>query len=68
MQTIKELNYEAYMQEDLSQYLGEWIIIVEGKVVAHGKDISEVTGEAREKYPDKRFMIAKVPGNDTMIY
>ena len=61
-------NYNFFMETDLSKYIGEWIAICNGKIVAEGKDIKDVYKEAKKKCPNKRPLITKVPEKETMIF
>lgn len=61
-------NYDFFMKLDLSEHIGEWIAVCEGKIVARGRDIKKVYAEAKEKYPNKKPFIAKVPEKETMIF
>ena len=47
---------------------GKWVILLDEHVIASGDDIKEIIKEAQEKYPNKRFILAKVPEEGTMIY
>lgn len=53
-------NYEWYLKKDLSSYGGEWVAIIDEKVVAHGKDVSEVIKEVKTKHSNKMPLITKV--------
>jgi hypothetical protein len=61
-------NYEAYLQMKTGPYTGEWVILCEGKIVSHGKELKKAVSEARKKCGKKRLMIAKIPGKETLIY
>lgn len=60
--------FEFYIKTDLSKYKGKYIAIVEDKVVASGENAKEVFEEAKKKFPNKRPLIAKIPGEDTLIF
>ncbi len=60
-------NYEAYMSTNLEKYLGEWIAVAEGKIVAHGENPKEVYWEFKKKYPDKIPFLACVPKSTALI-
>ncbi|MBI2629091.1 succinyl-CoA synthetase subunit alpha [Candidatus Pacearchaeota archaeon] len=66
--TTQELNYNFFMESDVSQYIGEWIAICENKIVSHGKDIKEVAKIAKALCPGKKIMFARVPDNEAMIF
>jgi hypothetical protein len=60
-------NYEYFMEADLHGFVGEWIAIVDRRVVSHGRDVRVVFKEAKKKCPDKKPFMARVPGEETMI-
>ncbi len=60
-------NYEFFLDTDLSKYAGNWVVIVNRKVVASGKDIKKMVLETRKKYPGKKPFIAKVPEPTAII-
>jgi len=68
MEQALERNYEAYLQTNLSSYLGEWVAICDNKVVSHGKNVKKVFEEAKKKYPNKKPLLTKVPSKETLIF
>ena len=60
-------SYNFFLKSDLSKYIGEWIAIVDDKIVAHGKDVKKIYEEAKKNYSKKRPLITKVPEKETMI-
>lgn len=67
-QKIQEENYHYYMSADISMYSGEWIAICENKIVAHGYNLKEVVEEANKRSMGKKFLLARVPSEETMIF
>ncbi len=67
VEEIMDKNYEFYINADLSEYAGKWIAIVDGKVVASGDRADEVIDKVRKEYPDKKFLISKVPEPGMLI-
>ena len=48
------------------EYVGEWIIICDDKIVAHDKDLAKISGEISKcKHTPT---IAKIPKKDTLIF
>ncbi len=66
--TIQEANYEFFMEADVSRYIGEWVAVCEERIVAHGHDIKEVTKTAVKACKGKKFLLARVPDRETMIF
>jgi len=50
------------------QIKGKWVILLDNHIIASGDDIKELIKEAEKKYPNKKFILAKVPEEGTMIY
>ncbi|MDP2924760.1 MAG: DUF5678 domain-containing protein [Nanoarchaeota archaeon] len=65
---MKNNDYKVFLEADVSGYNDEWIAICDGKIVSHGKNIKAVLLEANEKCPNKKPLIAKIPGEETMIF
>jgi hypothetical protein len=65
---VLKSTYNHFLQTDLSRYRGEWIAIYDSSVVSHGKNLKEVVKIAKEKYPNNKFLLVKVPTEDTMIF
>jgi len=60
-------NYSAYMSLNLEKFTGEWVGLVEGKIVAHGLDAKEVYADCKKSYPNKAPFLACVPKAVAMI-
>jgi hypothetical protein len=52
---------------NLGKYVGKWIVIVNNKVVSTGTVGKEVYAEAKEKYPDSKPLLMKVPSETVML-
>jgi hypothetical protein len=61
--TEKEVskNYEFYINSDLNEYAGKWIAIIDEKIVVIGDRADDVIREVKEKCPDTKFLLSKVP-------
>lgn len=51
-----------------SEIKGKWVVLLDEHIIASGDDIKVILKEAQEKYPNKRFVLAKVPEEGAMIY
>lgn len=60
-------NFESLSEEDISKYAGEWIAIVDNKIVSHGKSFRDVFAEAKKNYPGKRPLFGKLPENSLTV-
>jgi len=66
--TIQELNYQYFMELDISSFVGQWIAICEDKIIANGKNLKEVAERAKKNSLGKKFLLARVPSQETMIF
>ncbi len=53
-------DYEWYLKEDLSNYAGQWVAILDKKVVASGRNIGRLLEEFKKTHPGKTPMITKI--------
>ena len=53
-------NFEFFVKSDLSNFMGTWVAILDGKVVAHGKNFKEVAEKVDKEFPKKRALLTKV--------
>ncbi len=51
-----------------SEIKGKWVILLDEHIIASGDDIKEIIKEVQSKYPRRKFVLAKVPEEGTMIY
>jgi hypothetical protein len=64
---LSEFEHVLSMGDKLGDYVDEWIAVVNGKIIATGKDGKEVYKKAKELYPDKRPFIMRVPVDKVMV-
>jgi hypothetical protein len=62
-------DYEYFTSRSFPQYAGEWIIIIQQKVVAHGpgRRMPVMMQWAKQKYPGRPVFVAKIPRAVTQI-
>ena len=53
-------NYEWFLKNDFGAYAGKWLVILDEKIVAVGKDVTKIIKEVNEKYPNQKPFITKV--------
>ena len=63
---MQEKSYQYYIETDTSKYVGEWIAVAGDRILAHGKNVKKVVAEANKS--GKKFILAKVPSQETMIF
>jgi hypothetical protein len=59
--------YDFFMSHDVSAYSDQWVAIADDKILAHGKKVKAVLGEAEKKSKGRKFLLTRVPGKETMI-
>ena len=64
---MEELKYFAEFPQELKKYRGKHVAIIGNRVVAFGDNAIEVYKKAKEKYPDKKPVLAYVPREETLI-
>lgn len=52
---------------DLSPFKGQWVAILDKKVIANGNDLKKVVKESEKKYPKKKAIITKVSKDDILV-
>lgn len=60
-------NFEAYYNLDKTGLENQYLILIDGEVVAKGEDIETMLEEVRQKYPDEIPFVAKVPDRKMLI-
>lgn len=60
-------DYDWFVESELSEYRGEYVIILDEEVVYHGKDLTEILKEFRRNYPNQVPKVAKIPDEETLI-
>lgn len=61
-------NYDFFMKTDLSKFIGKWIAICNARIVSYGDDAKKVYEEAKQKCPEERPLLTKVPEKNAMIF
>lgn len=60
-------NFQAFLKLGISKYLNQYIVMIDKKVVASGKDIVSMLKAVRKKYPHKTPFIAKIPEKSVLV-
>ena len=55
-----QLDYDWYLSQNLEQYAGLWIAIVNKAVVVKGKSLKEVLNATKSRYPDEEPFVTRV--------
>jgi 2-polyprenyl-3-methyl-5-hydroxy-6-metoxy-1,4-benzoquinol methylase len=67
-QAVLDKNYDFFLETDLDKYKGEWVIICNNEIISHGNNLKEIVEEAKKKCGSKKFLITRVPSEETMIF
>lgn len=60
-------NFEAFLKLAPSKYLDQYLVMIDKKVVASGKDIVSLLKAVRKKYPHSTPLIAKIPERSVLV-
>ena len=60
-------NMEAYLTLDTEGMEGKYLVFVDGKLVAKGKDLRRMLARVRRQYTGEVPCIVKVPEEGTLI-
>lgn len=60
-------NLQAYLRLNKSRYKDQYIVLVDGKLVARGKDIEKILKRVQKSYPRRVPFVARVPGNEVLV-
>ncbi len=63
----EELNYFASFPEELRGLRGKHVALIGREVVASGDSAMEAYRQAKEKFPDKKPVLAYVPREETLV-
>ena len=54
-------------QEEMRKYAGQYVAVMDGKVVASGKNLYKKVEELEKKFPDKKILVTYIPTEDLLI-
>ena len=60
-------DFQWYVNADLDQYRGEYVVILDEHVLYHGPNLAELLREFRKHYPDQTPKVAKIPLEETLV-
>lgn len=53
--------------EEMRKYAGQYVAVMEGKVVASGKNLYKKIEKLEKKYSDKEIVVTYIPTEDLLI-
>jgi hypothetical protein len=59
-------NYRLSLEE-MKKYAGQYVAVMDGRVVASGRDLYRKVEELEKKNPDKEIVITYIPTEDLLI-
>lgn len=59
-------NYRLSLEE-MKKYVGQYVAVMDGRVVASGRDLYRKVEELEKKNPDKEIVITYIPTEDLLI-
>jgi len=51
----------------MRKYAGQYVAVMDGKVVASGKNLYQKIEELEKKHPDKKILVTYIPTEDLLI-
>lgn len=60
-------NFQTFLKLNKSEYANQYVIIIDKKFVASGKDIVSMLKTVHKKYPKKIPFVAKIPGKSVLV-
>ena len=59
-------NYQLSLEE-MKKYAGQYVAVMDGRIVASGRDLYRKVEELEKKNPDKEIVITYIPTEDLLI-
>ena len=53
--------------EEMRKYAGQYVAVMDGKVVASGKNLYRKIEELEKKHPNKKILITYIPKEELLI-
>ena len=60
-------NFKTFLKLNLPSLADRYVILVDKKVVAKGKDIVSLLDSVHKKYPNKIPLVAKIPDKSALV-
>lgn len=65
---MKSKNFDTYLELQKDKYEGEYIVLVDGKLINHRPNLEEMVEQVRKQHPQETPFVAKVlPPQDAFI-
>jgi hypothetical protein len=53
--------------EEMRKYAGQYVAVMDGKVVASGKNLYKKIEKLEKKHPEKKIIVTYIPTEDLLI-
>lgn len=60
-------NFRSFLKLDVSSLADQYVVFMDEKLVAKGKDIVLMLKNTRKKYPGKTPFVAKIPDKSALV-
>ena len=60
-------NFQTFLKLNKTKFANQYIVIIDKKLIANGKDIVSMLKSVRKKYPRKTPFIAKIPDKSLLV-
>lgn len=60
-------NFEALSEKDFSDYAGEWVAVLNGKIVAHDRIFKIVYEFIKRNFPKEKPLLGRIPERIPMV-
>ena len=54
-------NFEFFVKSDLSDFVGQWVAILDNQIVASGNSFREVAEKVDKEFPKQKPLLTRVP-------
>lgn len=60
-------DYEWFLNADISEYAGKWVVVLNKRIVASGDNIKDLLAKVKKENPEAIPFVARVPRKMLMI-
>ena len=60
-------SFQIFLKLNKTKFANQYVVIVDKKLIANGKDIVSMLKSVRKKYPRKTPFIAKIPDKSLLV-
>ena len=60
-------DFKWFATANCSKYKGEYVVILNKRIIAHGPNAKIAYKKALKKYPNTKPILAKIPSDDVLI-